>query len=279
MSDLVFNLTVLIFVGGLAGYGAGLFGIGGGAILVPALFFVFLSLDVDESIVMHCAVATSATVIIMNSWRSVSKHYALGGVDLALLWPRRRLWTSYGLWIAASSFLAAVFIAPSLSSEVLTLVFASVGFVVAMQFIFGRPDFVVRDNVPGGAGPPLIGGLIGALSAVMGIGGGSLSVPFLTLFGVPIHRAIGTAAGFGVMIAIPATLGFIMSGWGVTGRPDLSLGYVHLPSAFLTLSCAWLFVPFGASSAHRLNTGLLRRIFGVVLVLVALNMARIALFY
>jgi len=277
MSDLVFNLIVLVLVGGLSGYIAGMFGVGGGAVMVPALFFAFGSFGVDESVLMHCAVATSAAVIIVNGWRSVRSHYALGSVDMSLLWPSGKPWASYGLWIGLGSFLAALFIAPNLSSQVLILIFASVAFVVAAQFIFGRPDFIIRDSVPRGAGPPVVGSFIGALSAVMGIGGGSLSVPFLTLFGVPVHRAVGTSAGFGIMIAIPATLGFIISGWGVAGRPDLSLGYVNLPGVFLIIACAWLMVPLGTKSAHRLNAKMLRRIFGVALILIALNMLRIAL--
>ena len=111
----------------------------------------------------------------------------------------------------------------------------------------------------------------------MGIGGGSLSVPFLTLFGVPVHKAIGTAAGFGLMIAIPATFGFILSGWGVDGRWVASIGYVNLPASIFILSFAWLLVPLGTASAHKLDATVLRRVFGVVLALIALNMVRIAL--
>ena len=277
MSDLIFNLLILALVAGIAGYTAGLFGIGGGAFMVPALFFAFRSLDVDPTIVMHCAVATSASVIIFNGWRSVRSHMDRGSVDMSILWPSDRPWASYGLWIALGSFLAAAFLAPRLSSQSLTLIFSSIAFLVAAQFIFGRPDFVIRSSVPKGAGPPIIGGSIGALSSIMGIGGGSLSVPFLTLFGVPVHKAIGTAAGFGLMIAIPATFGFIISGWGVDGRWVASIGYVNLPASIFILSFAWLLVPLGTASAHKLDAMVLRRVFGVVLALIALNMVRIAL--
>ena len=118
----------------------------------------------------------------------------------------------------------------------------------------------------------MIGGSIGALSSIMGIGGGSLSVPFLTLFGVPVHKAIGTSAGFGLMIAIPATIGFVFSGWGTTGRWVWSLGYVNIPAAIFIISFAWIMVPLGTASAHKLNERVLRRIFGFALALVALNM-------
>ena len=245
--------------------------------MVPALFFAFRSLGVEESVVMHCAVATSAAVIIFNGYRSVRSHRARDSVDMGLLWPRKRWWNSYALWIALGSFGAAWWLAPRLSSDTLTAIFAVVALVVALQFIFGRPSFTLRDSVPGGAAPPVVGGGIGALSAIMGIGGGSLSVPFLTLCGMPVHRAVGTAAGFGLAIAIPATVGFIISGWGVEGRPQGSLGYVNLLGMALIVVCAWPFVPLGTKSAHGLAPGPLRKAFGVALGLIALNMVRVAL--
>ena len=275
MSDLFATLGVLAAAGALAGFSAGLFGIGGGSVIVPALFFAFRSLGVDESVLMHSCVATSAAVIIVNGYRSVRSHHARGSVDMGLLLPRA-WWNSYALWIALGSFVAATLLAPRLSSDALTLVFAVVAMGVAMQFIVGRTDRVLRSAVPGGAGPPLVGSVIGALSAVMGIGGGSLSVPFLTLCGMPVHRAVGTAAGFGLAIAVPATLGFVISGWGVPGRLPGSLGYVSGLGFAAVVVCAWPFVPLGTRLAHRLRPGPLKRVFGVALGLVALNMARLA---
>lgn len=278
MNEIIINLAVLAAVGALAGYSAGLFGIGGGAVMVPALFFAFRSLGIDPDVIMHVSVATSAAVIIFNGFRSVRSHLARDSVEMDLLWPKR-WWNSYALWIGVGSFVAAALIAPSLSSDHLTLIFAGIGFLVALQLIMGQPDFVLRSAVPKGAGPPLVGGTIGGLSAIMGIGGGSMSVPFLTLCGVPVHRAVGTAAGFGLAIAVPATIGFILSGWGVPDRPFGSLGYVNLPGFALIVIFAWPFVPLGTRSAHKLNGALLRRIFGICLALIALNMARIAIFY
>ena len=276
MSDLVLTLAVLAAAGALAGFSAGLFGIGGGAVMVPALFFAFRALGVDDSVLMHSCVATSAAVIIVNGWRSVQSHRARGSVDMDLLLPAV-WWNSYALWIGLGSFAAALWLAPRLSSATLTLIFAGVALLVALQFILGRPDRVLRSRVPGGAGPPLIGGSIGAVSAIMGIGGGSLSVPFLTLCGVPVHRAVGTAAGFGLAIAVPATLGYVVSGWGVPGRLPGSLGYVSALGFIAVVVCAWPMVPLGARAAHGLRPGPLRRVFGVALALVALNMARLSI--
>lgn len=273
MTDLLPLITLLLGVGALAGFTAGLFGIGGGAVMVPALFFAFTAIGVAPEVVMHCAVATSASVIIVNGYRSTRSHMARDSVDMGLLWPEA-WWLSYALWIGIGSFVAAVWLAPRLSSDALTLIFALVALIVAAQFIIGRPDFILRDSVPGGIAPPIVGSSVGALSAIMGIGGGSISVPLLTLCGVPVHRAVGTAAGFGLAIAIPATLGFIVSGWGLLGRPALSLGYVNLAGFALIVASAWFMVPLGTALAHRLEAVPLRRIFGVCLAAVALNMAR-----
>ncbi|MEP3653489.1 MAG: sulfite exporter TauE/SafE family protein [Litorimonas sp.] len=267
-------IVALLAVGGVAGLTAGLFGIGGGAVMVPALFYAFSELGVPDEIVMHCSVATSAAVIILNALRSTRAHHAKDAVDMSLVWPKSRWWQSYGLWIGVGAFAAAIWIAPRLSGDVLTLLFAGIALLVSLQFIFGKPSFVFRETVPRGPAPVLAGGGVGVLSSLMGIGGGSLSVPLLTLCGVPIHRAIGTAAAFGLFIAVPATIGFVISGWGVAGRPFGSLGYVNgLGFALITIA-AWPMVPFGAKLAHRLDATLLRRIFGICLALVAMNMAR-----
>jgi len=267
-------ILALLAVGGVAGLTAGLFGIGGGAVMVPALYYAFSELGVPEEIVMHCAVATSAAVIILNALRSTRAHQAKDAVDMSLVWPESRWWQSYGVWIGVGAFAAAIWIAPRLSSDVLTRIFGGVAILVAFQFIFGKPNFVFRKTVPRGPAPILAGGSVGVLSSLMGIGGGSLSVPLLTLCGVPIHRAIGTAAAFGLFIAVPATLGFILSGWGIAGRPFGSLGYVNGLGFVLITIAAWPMVPFGAKLAHKLDATLLRRIFGICLALVALNMAR-----
>ena len=168
-------------------------------------------------------------------------------------------------------------IAPRLSGQNLTALFAGLAGIIALQFIFGRPNWQVRDNVPGGAARPIIGGSVGVLSALIGIGGGSLTVPLMSICGMPIHRAIGTASGFGFAIALPATLGYILSGWSVDLRAPFSLGYVNLPGFIFITAAAFLCVPFGAKLADNLPQARLKRIFGICLLLVAINMARKAL--
>lgn len=266
-------LLTLMAVGAAAGLSSGLFGIGGGAVIVPALYFAFLTLGYSEDIVMHMAVATSAAVIVVNAYRAVRSHSQKQSVDWDLLWPKNRL-RSYALWIAMGSFLGAVWIAPHVSGAALTLLFAVVASLISLQFIVGRPGFKIRDSVPGGAVRPVVGSLLGVLSALMGIGGGSLTVPLMSLCGVPIHRAVGTASGFGLAISVPAGIGFVLSGWSVAGRPAFSLGYVNLLGFLLIAASGFLFIPMGASLAHKMSQRKLKLIFGICLLLVALNMAR-----
>jgi len=266
-------LATLLAAGALAGFGAGLFGIGGGAIMVPALYYTFIFLGYDPSTVTHMAVATSAAVIIVNALRAVRSHQTLGNVDWDLLWPRNPL-NSYGLWIGVGAFIASLVIAPQLSGRNLTTLFAGLAGLIALQFIFGRPHWTLRHSVPGGAAPFFAGSSVGVLSALIGIGGGSLTVPLMSICGMNIHRAIGTASGFGFAIALPASLGYVISGWSVPLRAPLSLGYVNMPGFVFMSLAAFLFIPLGAKLASRLPQNRLKRIFGICLLLVAVNMAR-----
>lgn len=270
-------ILTLFFVGGIAGLSAGLFGIGGGAVMVPALYFAFNALGVPENVVMHCAVATSSAIIIVNAMRATRSHHTHGAVDWDLLWPKNPF-LSYALWIGVGAFLAAIWLAPKMSGQALTLLFAGVAGIISLQFIFGRPDWTLRETVPGGLTRPVVGCGVGVLSSLMGIGGGSLTVPLMSICGVPIHRAVATASGFGFAIAMPATLGFIISGLGAAGRPAFSLGYVNMLGFVLVASVAFLTIPLGAKLAHAMSQRKLKLIFGVCLLLVAANMARKAIY-
>lgn len=266
-------LAALIGAGALAGFSAGLFGIGGGAVMVPALFYMLSALGYAPEHVMHCAVATSSAVIIINSIRSVRAHHAHGAVDWQLLWPPQ-LYKSWGVWIATGALLASAWLAPYISGAHLTMIFGGFMIMIAAQFIFGRPGWRLRDDVPGGAAIPIGGGLIGGLSALMGIGGGALSVSLMAICGKPIHRAIATASGIGVFISIPATLGFIISGWGTEARPPFSFGYVNLAGFAILAISAMVLVPYGAALAHKTDQARLKMIFGIFLLLVSANMVR-----
>lgn len=204
-SQFVLLALSLMAVGGLAGFSAGLFGIGGGAIIVPALYYVFTALGYSPEVIMHTAVATSAATIIITSLRSASGHHKHGAVDWALIWPKNLL-NSWGIWIGIGSLLAAMILVKYLSGQALTLIFGCVISLVALQLIFGRPDWKLANEVPRGVAPPIVGMSIGSLSALMGIGGGAFCVTLMVLCGKRIHRAIGTASAIGFFISFPATI-------------------------------------------------------------------------
>ena len=258
-------LLLLMAVGSVAGLSSGLFGIGGGAVMVPALFFALDALGYPAA--MHVAVATSSAVIIVNAMRSVRGHARRDSVNWGLL----RGWS---VWIALGAFGASAFLAPMLSGQALGIIFVVMALIVSAQFIFGRPEARLVESPPGMPAPVVGGGIIGTLSALMGIGGGSLTVPLMSFAGVPIHRAVGTASGFGLAIALPATLGYIIGGWGVEGRPPGSLGYVSGVGFALVAATSLLSVPLGVRLAHGMDGVRLRRVFGVALLVVALNMLR-----
>jgi len=275
--DIITLAGVLLATGCLAGFSAGLFGIGGGAVMVPALYYVFSALGYPESTVMHTAVATSSAVIIISSIRSVMSHHSHKAVDWAVLWPSQKI-KSWGLWIGLGALLASAVLAKYISGAQLTLIFGIMMSIIALQFIFGRPDWTWRDSLPGGLALPIGGSSIGALSALMGIGGGAISVTLMVICGKTIHRAIGTASGVGMFISIPATLGFILSGWGVAQRAPLSLGYVNILGFILVALTSILFIPLGARTAHNTDQQKLKMIFGAFLILVSINMIRKTLF-
>ncbi|MEE9348053.1 MAG: sulfite exporter TauE/SafE family protein [Robiginitomaculum sp.] len=268
------TLTLIMWLiagGALAGFAAGMFGIGGGAVMVPLLSFVLRSMGYPDAVIMHCAVATSSAVIIVSALRSVASHHKHGAVDWDILWPKQ-FWKSWGLWIGAGALLGSGVLARHISGNQLEMIFGVIMCLIAAQFIIGRPDWKLRDDLPGGLALPGFGGAIGALSALMGIGGGAISVSLMALCGKPIHRAIGTASGVGVFIAIPATLGFILSGQGIIGRPPFSLGYVSLLGFAILAATSIVFVPLGARLAHNTDQKPLKIIFGIFLLAVSIKM-------
>ena len=261
-------IAVLVVTGMAAGLIAGLFGIGGGVVMVPALYFAFTALGY-EAHAMQAAVGTSLVVIVATGLRSVSAHASRGAVDFQIL----KTWSP---WIVAGAIAGSV-IADLAPSEALTALFGVVALLLAAQFFFGRPDWRLAETLPGGALRAGLGAFIGVLSALMGIGGGVFGVTLMTLCGKPIHTAVATSAGLGVAIGAAGAAGFIVGGLDEAGRAPFSLGYVNLAGFAVLAASAFFLAPVGAKLAHRLNAARLRQAFGIGLALVALNMLREAL--
>lgn len=253
-------IVSLIAVGLFAGLVAGMFGIGGGAVIVPVLFFLFDEMGFGET-AMHVAVSTSLATIILTSARSVGAHHGHGAVDWAIIWS----WTPWIMFGAA----CGIGLSGLMSKQMLLGLFGALLMLLSAQMIFGRPSWRLAEQMPAGAGRAGLGIGIGTLSALMGIGGGTFGVSLMTLFATPIHRAVATAAGWGVAIGLPGAVAAIFVGWGREGLPPMSLGFVNLPAFALISVFTVLMAPVGAALAHRLPADNLRKLFGALLVLVA----------
>lgn len=254
----------LLITGMIAGVLAGLLGVGGGIVIVPVLFHLFTLLGIDEAVRMHLAVGTSLATIIPTSIRSIRAHHEKGAVDFDLL-------KGLGLPILAGVALGGV-VAGIAEGGILMAVFATVALFVSVHMAFGREDWRLADALPTGLARGAIGTVIGLISVLMGIGGGTLGVPILNLCSFPIHRAVGTAAGFGLIISVPGTLAMIAGGWGVPGLPPFSLGYVNLIGFALIVPTTVLAAPWGAQLAHAISRPALRRAFALFLALTSIRM-------
>ena len=254
----------LMVTGVFSGIAAGLLGIGGGAIIVPALATALTLMGYDADVVQHVAVGTSLAIIIPTGIMSARAHHARGALDLKVL----RLWAPF---IVAGTFIGGL-MAGLFSGDVLRVVFAVMAFLIAANIVFGWQTRLMGHLKSSALTHRVAATVVGYVSALMGIGGGSLTVPTLVAFGATMHAAVGTSAAIGVAIAISGTLGFVISGWSVAGLPPLSVGYINLVALVLVAVLAALCAPMGATLAHRLDQKSLKFVFAGFLVLVGLNM-------
>lgn len=260
LASLVPVIVALVASGGVIGVLAGLFGIGGGAISVPVFFELFRVLGYPEDIRMPMAVGTSLAVIIPTSISSVRGHMRKGTVDLDLL----KAWI---VPVLLGVMLGSV-IARHADPLVFQIVFILVAGINAAKLLLGGAGWRLRDGLPGWFALRLYGGVIGLASALMGIGGGAITNLLLTLHGVPIHRAISTAAGVGVLIAIPGTIGYMWAGSGREGLPVDATGFVSWLTFALTVPTTLLTTRLGVGLAHRLSRRALETAFGLFLLAV-----------
>lgn len=266
---LVTMAAMLLGIGAIAGILAGLLGVGGGIVLVSAFYYTFSALGYQSPQLMQMCLATSLATIIVTSVRSVLAHNKKGAVDWDIL-------KGWAIGIAAGAILG-VTVASSLRSTALQAIFGILAIIVGLYMALGKSHWRLGQAMPMGVKGFLISPVIGFLSVLMGIGGGSFGVPTMSLFNVPIHRAVATAAGFGVIIAVPSVIGFLLVDMPEGATPPLTIGAVNLIAFGLVIAMTLITAPYGAALAHRTDATRLKRIFGAFLVLVALNMLRKAL--
>lgn len=257
-------VAALAVTGIVAGLLAGLLGVGGGIVIVPVLYHLFTLLGVDEAVKMHVAVGTSLATIVPTSLLSARSHAAKGNLDKDLL---RSLIPALFVGVVLGALISGF--VPGL---VLSLVFGVIGLLVAANMALRTKPSTLAPALPGGLARQGIGTTIGTFSTLMGIGGGTLSVPIFSAFNVPMHRAVGTAAAIGIVISIPGAIGFLINGLGVPDRPPLTLGYINLIGFALIVPMTLWMAPVGARIAHALNARLLKQAFAVFLTITALRM-------
>jgi uncharacterized membrane protein YfcA len=256
-------LLAYLALGACTGFLAGLFGIGGGLLLVPALFFLFHAQHLPAAHLLHLALGTAMATILFTSLSSLYKHHQHGAVywkvvrDIA---PGILLGTGIGVWCATS-----------IPTLLLSLFFALFVCFAALQILLDVQPHPSR-QLPGTGGMTLMGIITGWVSSLVSIGGGTLIIPFQVWCNVPLRNAIGTSAAIGFPIALGGTVGYILSGLPDTTLPPYSLGFVYLPALCWVALASMLTAPLGAKATHRMNISLLRKLFAILLIVLAAKM-------
>ncbi|WP_262695058.1 sulfite exporter TauE/SafE family protein [Kordiimonas aquimaris] len=256
--DIIINALPLIIAGGIAGFLAGLLGIGGGIVTIPALFIVFTKLEVPFEWRMHAAIGTSLAIIVATNCSSAWAHNKKEAVDWNVV---KTWWFTIVIGAVSGSYFATY-----LKTTELVYFFATLAAFLAIKMLLPIDKWKLGSSLPSGVFRFSNPTLIGFFSSVMGIGGGSFSVPYMTLYNIPIRRAVGTASVIGLVLSFAGTIGYIISGQGIEGMPDGMLGFIHGPSAIIVSLAAVITAPFGAKAAHWLPHKVLSILFGLFLI-------------
>lgn len=257
------DLTTYLALGALVGTLAGLLGIGGGLVIVAVLVHVFSAQGISDELSMHMAIGTSQATIVLTSMAAIWAHHRREGV----LWL---IMAAMAPGIMLGALLGAV-IADALSGQVLKGLFGGFALLIAWQMGIGF-RLTAAHPLPQRWILSLVGVVIGGVSALFGIGGGSFTVPYLSWHGIPMRNAVGTASACGFPLAVGGTCGFVWMGWDKLGLPAWSSGYVYWPAAVGIVATSMLFAPLGARLAHRLASITLKRVFAIFLGYLGLNM-------
>lgn len=257
------DLVILVGMGAVAGVLAGLLGIGGGIIIVPVLALVLSGQGVSLNVVMHVSIATSLATIVTTSLSSIRAHQKRKAIQWAAF---RRI--TPGILVGA---LLGALVAEAMAGNTLRIVFACFMLLVALQMALSKQPPQHR-QLPGKPGMALVGLVIGTIASLMGVGGGSMSVPFLIWCNVAMRNAVATSAAIGLPIALSGATTFIVMGWARHDLPPWSVGYVNLPAYLGIVVASTAFAPVGAALAHRLPPVVLKRFFAVFLLVLAIRL-------
>ena len=258
------TFIALVATGVFAGLLAGLLGVGGGIVIVPVLFFLFQSFGVSAESAMVGATATSLATIVPTAISSIRSHHQKGNVDFALL----KRWAVFIL----VGVLAGSWLVTRVDGSLLTALFGIIATLSALNMLFRTGKTAVFNQLPNTAGQSVMGSSIGFFSAMVGIGGGTLSVPILSLNNYPAHKAVGTAAAIGLLISLPGALTMLTMGTTPADAPAGTYGLVNLIGFICIVPLTVLFAPVGASIAAKLDSAKLKKVFAIVLLITGLRM-------
>ena len=253
-------VLILLLMGAGGGFAAGLLGVGGGMVLVPFITMIFTARGFPPALVVHMAIATSLATIMFTSLSSVRAHHLHGAVRWPIVWmlaPGIVIGSWLGPWIGKQ-----------LDTAMLALVFGLFVAFSATQMIFNRKPSSARE-LPAAPGMFAVGTGIGVVAGLVGAGGGFLSVPFMTWCNVKMHNAVATSAALGFPIALAGTLSNVFFGWNEAQLPQYSLGYIYMPALAVIAAASVLMAPLGARAAHKMPVAKLKRIFAIILYLLA----------
>ncbi len=257
------DVLIYLTVGAAAGVLAGLLGVGGGIVIVPVLVYLFRAQGFDESIVMHLAVGSSLATIVATSMGSIRAHHRRGAVRWELF---RRL--TPGIIIGG---LAGAWLASILETLWLQRIFGAFVIIAGLRMLLSS-KVEGHNDLPSQLFVSAAGAIIGAISAIVGIGGGTLTVPYLAWHRVPVVNAVATSSAVGLPIAVSGTIGFLITGWGNSSLPEWSSGFLYWPAIFGVLVASVLTVSFGAHLAHTLPVATIKRVFAVLLLVVGVKL-------
>ena len=264
INEIINLLFVLAIAASVAGFMAGLLGVGGGIIIVPALYYAFTVLDFDIATRMHLSVGTSLAIIIPTSIISTKTHMEHDAVDFKLI-------KSFGIFILLG-VISGTFLAVNLKTPAFILFFSIMAFIVGLFFIFFREQLLRNPKMISDSAKNISGVIIGFISVLLGIGGGSLMVPFMRTFGYDIRRSIGTAAGVGFLIAVFGTITMITGGKIINNiNTPYSLGYVNLLGFLVFVPVTMIMARIGAKAVYKIDKNILSKIFGIFLIIVSIR--------